>query len=100
MATPSGIVSLPGAKFRMARTPDETARSTTVCAAQFVTGVAEYDVSADGRKLLYRTGGGGGGRGGRGGGEAPAATAGLFLVDADRNPPQAGPGRVNASLRR
>ena len=32
-------------------------------AAPFVTGVAEYDVSADGRKLLYRTGGGAGGRG-------------------------------------
>ena len=34
-------------------------------AAPFVTGVADYDVSADGRKLLYRTGGGGGGRGRR-----------------------------------
>ena len=64
-------------------------------AAQFVTGVAQYDVSADGRKLLYRTGGGGG-RGGRGGGEGGVN---LFLVDADRNPPQAGQGRINASLR-
>jgi tricorn protease len=64
-------------------------------AATFVGGVAEYTVSADGRKLLYRTGGGGG-RGGRGGGgEGPA----LFLVDADRNAPQAGAGRINASLR-
>jgi tricorn protease len=62
----------------------------------FMTGVAEYDVSADGRKLLYRTGGGGGGRGG---GQAAASTAGLFIVDADRNPPQAGQGRINASLR-
>jgi tricorn protease len=67
--------------------------------AQFVTGVAEYDVSADGRKLLYRTGGGGGGRGGRGGGQDTGGGAGLFLVDADRNPPQAGQGRVNATLR-
>jgi tricorn protease len=66
-------------------------------AAQFVTGVAQYDVSADGRKLLYRTGGGGGGRGGRGGGEGGGVN--LFLVDADRNPPQAGQGRINASLR-
>jgi tricorn protease len=67
-------------------------------AASFVTGVAEFDVSADGRRLLYRTGGGGGGRGGRGGGgEAPAV--GLFLVDADRQPPQAGQGRLNVSLR-
>jgi tricorn protease len=66
-------------------------------AATFVNGVAEYTVSADGRKLLYRTGGGGGGRGGRGGGggDGPA----LFLVDADRNPPQAGAGRITASLR-
>src|SRR5215207_6851434 len=40
-------------------------------AAQFVSGVADYDVSADGHKLLYRTGGGGGG-GGRGpGGGGP-----------------------------
>jgi len=66
-------------------------------AVPFVTGVAEYDVSADGRKLLYRTGGGGGGRG------AAAAEGGggvnLFLVDADRNPPTAGQGRLSATLR-
>ena len=68
--------------------------------AQFVASVAEYDVSADGRKLLYRTGGGGGGRGGRGGGgQDGGGGAGLFLVDADRNPPQAGQGRLNATLR-
>jgi tricorn protease len=66
-------------------------------AAQFVAGVAEYDISADGRKLLYRTAGGGGGRGR--GGDAGGGAAGLFLVDADRNPPQAGQGRINASLR-
>jgi tricorn protease len=67
-------------------------------AAVFVQGVAEYAVSADGRKLLYRTGGGGGGRGGRGG--APGGGgANLFLVDADRNPPQAGAGRLDVSLR-
>jgi tricorn protease len=69
-------------------------------AAQFMTGVAEYTVSADGHKLLYRTAGGGGGGRGRGGpppeGGTPAA---LFLVDADRNPPQAGQGRLNVSLR-
>jgi tricorn protease len=68
-------------------------------AAQFVSAVAEYDLSADGRKLLYRTGGGGGGRGGRGGQGEGAGGAALFLVDADRNPPQAGQGRLNASLR-
>jgi tricorn protease len=67
-------------------------------AAPFVTGVAQYDVSADGRKLLYRTGGGGGGGRGGGGGAA-AATVSLFLVDADRNAPQAGAGRIDANLR-
>ncbi len=66
--------------------------------APFMQGVAEYDVSADGRKLLYRTGGGGGGRG-RGGEAAAGGGAGLFLVDADRNVPQAGQGRLNAALR-
>jgi tricorn protease len=65
----------------------------------FVPGVAEYAVSADGRKLLYRTGGGGGGRGGRGGGAPGGGGANLFLVDADRNPPQAGAGRLDVSLR-
>lgn len=68
-------------------------------AASFVPGVATYDVSADGRKLVYRAGGGGGGGrgGGRGGGEA--AAPGLFLVDADRQAPQPGQGRLNVSLR-
>jgi tricorn protease len=65
--------------------------------ASFVTGVAEYDVSADGRKLLYRTGGGGGR--GRQGGTGTPPTVNLFLVDADRNPPQSGQGRVSATLR-
>jgi tricorn protease len=53
-------------------------------AAPFVQGVAQYVVSADGRKLLYRTGG---------------QAGGLFLVDADRPPPQAGAGRMDATLR-
>ena len=74
-------------------------RLTDRRSASFVTGIAEYDVSADGRKLLYRSGGGGGGRG-RGGDAAPVGGGpGLFLVDADRNPPQAGQGRLNATLR-
>ncbi|HEX6323532.1 MAG TPA: PDZ domain-containing protein [Vicinamibacterales bacterium] len=68
-------------------------------AAPFVAGAAQYDVSADGRKLLYRTGGGGGGRGGRGGAAAGAGGVSLFLVDADRNAPQAGAGRIDATLR-
>jgi tricorn protease len=66
----------------------------------FVTGVVSYDVSADGHKLVYRAGGGGGGGGrGPGGPGAAAAAPSLFLVDADRNPPQAGQGRLTATLR-
>jgi tricorn protease len=69
-------------------------------AASFATGVAEFAVSADGRKLLYRAAGGGGGAGGRGGAGGGAGTGpALFLVDADRTPPQAGQGRLNVSLR-
>jgi len=68
-------------------------------AATFISGVSEYDVSADGHKLVYRSGGGGGG-GGRGGAAAGAApTASLFIVDADRNAPAAGAGRVDVNLR-
>jgi tricorn protease len=67
-------------------------------AAQFVAGVADFTLSADGRKLLYRGSGGGGGAAGgaRGGG---AAGPSLFLVDADRNPPQPNTGRLSVSLR-
>jgi tricorn protease len=67
-------------------------------AATFVGSAADYTVSADGRKLLYRTGGGGGRGAGRGGAGA-AAGPGLFLVDADRNAPAAGQGRLTATLR-
>jgi tricorn protease len=66
--------------------------------ATFLTGVADYDVSKDGHKLVYRAAGAGGG-GGRGGAGGPAAAPALFVVDADRNPPQAGTGRLNATLR-
>jgi tricorn protease len=64
----------------------------------FMTGVQEYNVSADGHKLVYRAAGGGGGGRGRGGAEGPAAPA-LFLVDADRVVPTVGSGRLNATLR-
>src|SRR5438093_767741 len=63
-------------------------RLTERRAATFVSGAADYTVSADGHKLLYRTGGAGG-RGGRGAPGATPAGPSLFLVDADRNPPQA-----------
>jgi len=68
-------------------------------AATFVSGVAAYAVSADGHKLVYRSGGGGGGRGGRGAAAGPPPAPSLFLVDADRQPPAAGQGRLTATLR-
>ncbi|HWC76753.1 MAG TPA: PDZ domain-containing protein [Blastocatellia bacterium] len=74
-------------------------RLTERRAATFVSGVADYDVSADGHKLLYRTGGGVGGGRGRGGPGGAPPTAALYLVDADRNPPQPGQGRLNVALR-
>ena len=66
-------------------------------AVLYVSSAADYDLSADGYKLLYRTpGGGAGGRGQSGQAPIPA----LFLVDADRPlPPQAGTGRLNIALR-
>ncbi|HEY0350449.1 MAG TPA: hypothetical protein VGC60_20095, partial [Pyrinomonadaceae bacterium] len=67
-------------------------------AATFINSVTAFEVSADGRKLVYRAAGGGGG-GGRGAGAAGPPTPALFIVDADRNPPQAGTGRVNFTLR-
>lgn len=66
-------------------------------AVPFTTGIADYDVSADGRKLIYRTGGGGGGGGGRGG--AAAGGPAIFIVDAAAAVPQPGAGRLNVSLR-
>ncbi len=66
----------------------------------FVSSVAGYEISADRRKLVYRAAGGGGGQfggPGAGGGTPPAPQ--LFLVDADRTPPQAGSGRLNFALR-
>jgi len=67
-------------------------------AATFVSGVNGYSVSADGRKLLYRA------PGARGTGAPPAPggpppVPSLFIVDADRTPPQPGAGRLNFSLR-
>lgn len=53
-------------------------------AAPFVQGVAQYVVSADGKKLLYRTGG---------------QQGALFLVDADKPAPAAGQGRLAVQLR-
>jgi tricorn protease len=69
-------------------------------ATTFVNNVAAYEISADRRKLVYRAAGGGGGQGGGpGGGGGTPPPPQLFLVDADRTPPQAGSGRLNVSLR-
>ena len=50
----------------------------------FVNNVAQYVVSGNGTKLLYRT---------------PGMQSALFLVDADKAAPTASQGRLNASLR-
>jgi tricorn protease len=66
----------------------------------FVSNVMAYEISADHRKLVYRAAVGGGGQGGgpfAGGANAPAPQ--LFIVDADRTPPQPGSGRLNYALR-
>ncbi len=65
-------------------------------AVSFLTGVADYEVSADGHKLLYRTGGGAGSAAGAG---AAGAGPAMFIVEADRAVPAAGVGRLNATLR-
>ena len=64
--------------------------------AAFATEVADYAVSADGHKLVYRAAAHGAP------GAPPAAHApapGLFLVDADKAAPVAGAGKLNVSLR-
>jgi tricorn protease len=53
-------------------------------AAPFAQGVAQYVVSQDAQKLLYRTSG---------------AQSAMFLVDAAKAVPAAGSGRLNATLR-
>jgi tricorn protease len=70
-------------------------------ATTFVSNVVAYEISADHRKLVYRAAAGGGGQGGGPGGGfgANAPPPQLFLVDADRTPPQPGSGRLNYSLR-
>ncbi len=68
-------------------------------AAAFVTGVAEYDVSADGKKLLYRTPGANDAAPGAAPRRAARQPPALFVVDADKEPPQAGKGRLEVSLR-
>ena len=68
-------------------------------AATFISNVAAFEVSADGHKIVYRAAGAGAGGGGPAafGGRPPAPS--LFVVDADRTPPQPGSGRLNFILR-
>lgn len=61
-------------------------------AAVFASGVNAYEVSADGKKLVYRTGA-------AATPETPLPAASLFLVDADKAVPAGGQGRLNAALR-
>lgn len=69
-------------------------------ATTFAPNVAAYEISADRRKLVYRAAGAGGGPGGGpGGGGGTPPPPQMFLVDADRTPPQPGSGRLNVSLR-
>ena len=68
-------------------------------ATSFVAGVAAYEVSADGRKLVYRAAVPPAGAGQAPAPGAPPPAPSLFLVDADRTPPQAGQGRLNVRLR-
>ena len=61
-------------------------------AVSFASDVADYAVSADGKKLVYRT---------PTPADAPGATPpapNLFLVDADKTPPDAGKGKLAVSL--
>jgi tricorn protease len=67
-------------------------------ATTFASGVAAFEVSADGRKLVYRVAGGGGFAGG-GAAAARQPAPPMFIVDADRAVPQPGNGRLNYTLR-
>jgi tricorn protease len=63
----------------------------------FLSGIADYSISADGKKLVYRASGGGFGGGAGAGGRPPAPS--VFVVDTDRPPAQPGQGRLNFALR-
>jgi tricorn protease len=53
-------------------------------AVPFASNVVDFDISADGRKLLYRT---------------PGPQGGLFIVDADKAVPAPNAGKLNVQLR-
>ncbi len=68
-------------------------------AAPFLAGVVDYNVSADGHKLVYRMANSNRGPAAGAPPPGPPPAPMLFLVDADKQPPAAGAGRLNASLR-
>jgi tricorn protease len=61
---------------------------------EFQSTVAEYAISADGKKLVYRVAPPAGSAN-----AAPAARPSLFLVDADKAAPKPGDGRLDVTLR-
>ena len=65
-------------------------------ATTFATEVADYAVSADGKKLVYRTAAPDLAPGGAP--PRPTTPPNLFLVDADKAPPEAGKGKLAVSL--
>jgi len=64
----------------------------------FASDVADFALSADGRKLVWRAAPRGG-AGGRPGGPPSRTAPDLFLVDAEKAPPTAGSGKLSYSLR-
>lgn len=68
-------------------------------AVTFASDVADYAVSADGRKLAWRAAAPGGGPGGPGGPQARPAAPALYLVDADKAPPGKDAAKLAYALR-
>jgi tricorn protease len=65
----------------------------------FATGVADYAVSADGKKLVYRVAGPPGPPATPGVNPPPPTPPDLYLVDADKAPPAAGTGKLAYTLK-
>ncbi|MGE0866069.1 MAG: PDZ domain-containing protein, partial [Vicinamibacterales bacterium] len=61
--------------------------------------VAGYAVSADGKKLVYRTPAPGGGPAGPAPGAGTGQSQPVYLIDADKAVPAAGQGRIDVNLR-
>ncbi|MDQ2844665.1 MAG: PDZ domain-containing protein, partial [Acidobacteriota bacterium] len=68
-------------------------------AVPFAPGVVDYNVSADGRKLLYRLAAASRPEAAAPMPSGPPPAPSLFLVDADKDPPAPGKGRLDYALR-